>query len=346
MSRKRCLMIGAGGQAEEWIRKILPEFANRLEIVGLVDVSREALSTSGDFLGLVTDRRFTEIAAAFDGVGADLCIVSIPARFHREAVEHAAAHRVPILCEKPLAATWEDCVAIHHAVEQAGVKMEVVQNYRYSAAMLAMKEVLDSGKLGRINYLVARFLHDCREYDSWQRRHELPHAMLMDGAAHHLDMLRHLTGSDCQQIAALEWNPPWSNSKGEFCALCILRMANGIRASYEGNAVAAGEQNAWHQEAYRAECEAGSVTVGMDQVVRIHRHSGEGGVVSEEVPGAAQSHEGHAWIVAEFLDWLEDRRVPATTLDDNIRTAATIFGAIEASHSGKVVDVEAMLTCL
>jgi predicted dehydrogenase len=339
-------MIGAGGQAEEWIRRILPPFADRLEIVGLVDVSLEALSASGDYLGLAQARRFTEIAAAFDGVEADLCIVSIPARFHRAAVEHAAAHAVPILCEKPLAATWEDCVAIYHAVERASVKMAVVQNYRYNAAMLAIKEVLRSGQLGRLNYIVARFLDDCREYDSWQRRHELPHAMLMDGAAHHLDMLRNLTGSDCQHISALEWNPPWSSSKGEFCALCILGMANGIRASYEGNAVAAGEQNDWHREAYRAECEAGSVTVGLDQVVRIHRHTREGGVVSEEVPPSRLPREGHAYIVAEFLDWLDDLSVPATTLDDNMHSAAMIFGAIESAHSGQVVDVQAMLECV
>jgi predicted dehydrogenase len=339
-------MVGAGGQGEQWIRHVLPPFADRLEIVGLVDVSLEALSSSGDFLGLSERGRFTDMAEAFDAVEADLCIVSIPAKFHRAAVERASAHGVPILCEKPLAATWEDCVAIHRAVKQGGVKMEVVQNYRYNPPMLVMKDVLQSDKLGRVNYIVARFLDDCREYDSWQRRHELPHAMLMDGAAHHLDMLRNLADSDCDLIAALEWNPPWSSSRGEFCALSILRMVNGTRASYEGNAVAAGEQNAWHREAYRAECEAGSVTVGMDQVVRVHRHTRDGGLVSEEVTCTRRAHQGHAWIVSEFLDWLDDRGVPATTLDDNIRTAAAIFGAIEASHSGQVVDVQAMLTCV
>jgi predicted dehydrogenase len=340
-------MVGAGGQGEEWIRRILPPFAERLEIVGLVDVSLEALSASGDYLGLAAERQFTDMAAAFGAVEADLCIVSIPARFHRAAVEHAAAQGVAILCEKPLAATWEDCVAIQRAVTSAGVKMQVVQNYRYDASMQAMKQVLRSGQLGRINYIAARFLDDCREYDTWQRRHELPHAMLTDGAAHHLDMLRNLTGGDCQTISALEWNPPWSSSKGEFCALCILAMSNGIRASYEGNAVAAGKQNDWHREAYRAECEGGSVTVGIDQVVRIHRHTRQGGVVSEEVPRPHLPHEGHAYIVAEFLDWLDEpENVPATTLDDNMRSAAMIFGAIQSAHSGQVVDVQAMLECV
>ena len=97
--------------------------------------------------------------------------------------------------------------------------------------------------------------------------------MLMDGATHHFDMLRNLSGGDCAQMAALEWNPPWSSSKGEFCALCIMQMTNGARATYEGNATAAGEQNAWHHESYRTECEKGAVSVGADNIVRVHRHA-------------------------------------------------------------------------
>jgi predicted dehydrogenase len=341
--RKRCLMIGAGGMAASWIRGILPPFGDRLDVVGLVDVSESALATSGDFLGLDPARRFTDMQQAFDSVDADFCAVVIPARFHAEAAVLAAQRRVPILCEKPLSDSWAGCLEIYRAVSGAGVKMEVVQNYRYLAPMLAMKAVLDSGELGRINYVVARFGDDCREYDTWKRRHELPHAMLMDGAAHHFDMLRNLTGGDCVQMAALEWNPAWSSSTGEFDALCLMRMSNGTRATYEGNATAAGEQNSWRHESYRAECEEGSVTVGADQIVRRFRHSREKGLCVEEVPAPAPAHEAHRWIVSEFLDWLDGGPLPATNLDDNVRTAAMIFGAIEAARTGQSVDVEHML---
>jgi predicted dehydrogenase len=345
MSRKRCVMVGAGGHAEWWIRHVLPPFADRLEIVALVDVSREALSWAGDFLAVPEGARFARVGTAFDQVASDMCIIAIPARFHAEAATEAARHGVPILCEKPLADTWSACRDIYHAVQDANVKMEVVQNYRYNPPMLTMKRVLHSGELGRMNYVVSRFLDDCREYDSWKRRHELPHALLMDGAAHHLDMLRNLTGSDCERIAALEWNPAWSTSRGEFCALCVLQMANGTRASYEGNAVGAGGQNAWHRESYRVECEGGSVTVGMDQVVRIHRHTRAGGVVTAEVATPTFKYEGHAWVLNEFLDWLDGASAPATTLEDNMGTAAMIFGAIDSAHSGQMVDVRAMLQC-
>ena len=88
--RKRCLMIGAGGHAAGWIRDLLPQFSDRVEIVGLVDVSESALTHSGDFLGLSPSRRFTDVGLAFDEVEADLCVVSIPAAFHKPAVLAAA----------------------------------------------------------------------------------------------------------------------------------------------------------------------------------------------------------------------------------------------------------------
>jgi len=336
-------MIGAGGMAANWIRQILPSFRDRLEIVGLVDVSLAALEAAGDFLELDQARRFTDMRTAFDAVDADLCVVVVPARFHAEAFARAAEHGVPILCEKPLADTWADCRAIYRAVREADVRMQVVQNYRYYEPTRTLKAVLESGDLGRVNYIVARFADDCRDYDTWRRRHELPHAMLMDGAAHHFDMLRNLSGADCARITALEWNPPWSSSKGEFCALCVMHMSNDTRATYEGSATAAGEQNPWRQESYRVECEDGAVSVGLDKIVRIHRHRRGPGLVTEEVPAVALPREGHGWIVAEFLDWLDGGPAPATRLDDNMRSAAMIFGAIESARTGQTVDVQGMV---
>jgi predicted dehydrogenase len=336
-------MIGAGGMAENWIRRILPPVSDRLEVVGLVDVSDAALAASGEFLGLDPRHCFNEVGTAFDSVEADCSVVVIPARFHAQAAIESARHGVPILCEKPLADTWSACADIYRAIRESGVRMEVVQNYRYLAPMLAIKAKLASGELGRLNYVVARFGDDCRAYNSWQRRHEIPHAMLMDGAAHHFDMLRNLTGADCARMTALEWNPDWSTSQGEFNALCLMQMTNNARATYEGNATAAGEQHPWRYEYYRAECENGSVTVGNDQVVRTHRNTRGAGVTTEDVCAPPPEREGHAWIISEFLDWLEGGPTPATTLDDNVRTAAMIFAAIESASTGQTVDVEAML---
>src|SRR6478752_5700080 len=109
MAKHRCLMIGGGGMARSWLGRFFPNFAERMEIVGLVDVSEQILQTAGDQLGLPANRRFTAMAEAFATVEADFCTVVIPPAFHEEAVLHAAQRRMPILSEKPIADSWDAC---------------------------------------------------------------------------------------------------------------------------------------------------------------------------------------------------------------------------------------------
>jgi len=343
--RKRCLMIGAGGMAGNWLRRFFAPFGDRMVVAGVVDVDPKILESARADLGLTASQCFTDMAKAFAEVEADFCGIAIPPAYHRDAVLHAVRRGLPILSEKPIADTWESTLTIYRAVTAAGLKMQVIQNYRYEAPMLTMRQVLRDGELGQTNYIVGRFAADYREYLSWGKafRHEIPHALLVEGAVHHFDMLRNLSGSDCVKLAGWEWNPPWSSSKGEFNNLYQARMANGIHASYEGSGTAAGEQNTWHEEYYRAECERGAISVGRDRVVRIHRFRKGGGLVTEEVPAPKPRYEGHVWLVDEFLTWLDGGPAPDTVLADNIKTAAMLFAAIEASRTESVVDVEAMV---
>lgn len=342
--KKRCLMIGAGGMAGAWIRRFYPRFNDRHEIVGLVDINEAALNDAGDFLGLPAGQRFTDMRAAFDAVEADYCTIVIPPACHRDAVLLAAEKRMDILSEKPIADTWEASLDIYRAVKQAGVRMLVIQNYRYSPRMLTMRQALREGRAGRINYIMGRFAADYRAYGAWGAfRHEIPHSLLVEGAVHHFDMMRNLSGADCKTIAGWEWNRPWGSFKGECCAMYVMDMTSGVKASYEGSGLGAAHQNGWHQEYYRAECEDGAVVVGRDGVTRIYRHTVGQGMTMAEIPTVQPEYDGHQWLIHEFLTWLDGGPVPDTALDDNLKSVAIVFGAIEASRTNAAVDVAAMV---
>ncbi len=341
---KRCLMIGAGGFAGSWIRGFLQGFEDRMEIVGLVDINLEALNGSGDFLGLPDERRFTDMGEAFSSVESDFCIIVIPPSAHKEAVMHAVQNKIDILSEKPIADSWNDCVEIFRAVKGSGIKMTVIQNYRYNPVMLTMRQVLRDGSLGRTNYIMGRFAADYRKYGSWGAfRHEIEHSLLIEGAVHHFDMLRNLSGGDPVSIAGWEWNPEWSSFKGDCCNLYLVDMSNGIKASYEGSCTAAGAQNSWHHEYYRAECENGAVAVGRDGIVRIYEFAAGKGLKVAEVPNIRPEFEGHRWIINEFLNWLDGGSVPDTVVDDNIKSVAMVFAAIEASRKNSKIDIKEMI---
>lgn len=87
----------------------------------------------------------------------DICT---PNDTHAEIAIAAAAAGKMILCEKPLARTLEEAKSMVEAIEKAGVKNTVWYNYRRVPAVTLAKQIVDSGKLGRIFHYRANFLQD------------------------------------------------------------------------------------------------------------------------------------------------------------------------------------------
>lgn len=341
---KRAILVGAGGWARfKWVNDVLPAFKDRITVAGLVDVAEEPLAASGDLLDVAPERRFTDMAAAFASVEADFCVISVPPVHHREAAVLAASRGLDILCEKPIADSIEDVRAIHDAVEEHTVKMAITQNYRFEPPTMAVRNVLRSGELGRLNYIVARYAHDYREAGSWRvdHVHERDFPLLVEGSVHHFDMLRNLSGANCDRITGFGWNPEWSSFKGVCVCLLAMQMENGVRAFYEANSLEAGQLNPWFHEAYRAECERGAISVDRNQVVRIQRRAKDGTETVEEVPHADVALTGHHALVTGFLSWMDGGPALETQLSDNVHSVAMLFaaiGAISDDQTKRVAD--------
>ncbi|AUD06200.1 Gfo/Idh/MocA family protein [Spirosoma pollinicola] len=95
---------------------------------------------------------------ARDDVDAiDICT---PNDSHAEIAIAAAEAGKMILCEKPLARTVAEAQKMVDAVEKARVKNTVWYNYRRVPAVTLAKQIVDSGKLGKIFHYRANFLQD------------------------------------------------------------------------------------------------------------------------------------------------------------------------------------------
>jgi predicted dehydrogenase len=344
-------MIGAGGMAGRWVREFWTPFRDRMAFTGLVDIDPGALQTTGDWLGLPASARFTSVHDAFAAVEADFCCIATPPAFHQEAVELACAREMHILSEKPVADTVEACAAISNAVRDAGVKMMITQNYRYTPRIMTLKAAV--AELGGVNYVVARYASDYRVRGAWGAvfRHTMAHSLLIEGGIHHFDQIRNLSGANCKTIAGWDWNPGQVQSQGENwrggasfdgepCGLFVMRMDNGSFASYEGNNLSSGKTNSWHSEYYRVECDGGAAVLDRDHTVRIEERSGSGTLQVREVSPVPPAWVGHLAMPAQFLDWLDGGPAPPTTLDDNLQSTAMLFASVRASESGETVDVQ------
>lgn len=87
----------------------------------------------------------------------DICT---PNDTHAEIAIAAAKAGKMILCEKPLARNMEESQAMVDAIEAAGVPNTVWYNYRRIPAVTLAKQIIDSGKLGKIYHYRANFLQD------------------------------------------------------------------------------------------------------------------------------------------------------------------------------------------
>jgi predicted dehydrogenase len=340
---KTALLLGAGGWSREhWIDIVLPDFKNKVQVIGLVDNVDSSLKESGDILEIDPENRFNNLDKAFLKVRADFSINVLPPECHKEALILAAKQGMDILSEKPIADRHDDVLAIYNAVKNSSVKMAVTQNYRFEPPTLTFRDVLRSGELGRIDYIIARYASDYRKPGSWDvgDAHNMDDPLLLEGSIHHVDMIRNFSGANCNKVTGFGWNPAWSSFKGNATGMYLFEMENGIRAAYEGNSLESGQINRWHQEYYRAECEKGSLVVNREKAVRIYRSDDKGRQITEEIPQIQAPPTGHHVIMNDFLQWLDGGDPVETSLDDNIFSSAMIFAALDAGRDGNARNVQ------
>lgn len=324
-----------------WCRQVLPPLisAGRIEPAAAVDINTNVLENAQRYLGLDAGRCFSSMKEAFDKVRAEFAVVVVPPAFHEQVVDFALAHDMDVLSEKPIADTMEASVRVLKKVQAAGKRMGVTMSHRFDADKVTFRQVLESGRLGRLDYVVARFTCANRKYGSWGSiRHDMPDPLLIEGAVHHLDILRSFAQADCAIVYARTWNPPWGEFAGDSCALVTMDMLSGVKCFYEGAKTTAAALNCWSEEYFRAECEFGTLILDRRRI-HLLRAASE----PEEVPLATRPSWMNAWLAEQFIDWLDGGPPMVTRVEENIQASALVFAAIESSRRGQPIEVQEYL---
>jgi predicted dehydrogenase len=115
----------------------------------------KAFADNWGYESVETDWR--KLIARKDIDAVDICT---PNNLHKEIAIAAAQAGKTILCEKPLALNAAEGAEMVAAVEKAAVPNIVWYNYRRVPAVTFAKQLVDSGKLGRIFHYRANFLQD------------------------------------------------------------------------------------------------------------------------------------------------------------------------------------------
>lgn len=165
-----------------------------------------------------------------DSNGFDVLSVCSPNGLHAEHSILALNAGVHVLCEKPMALTVADCGRMIQAAEKNNRRLFAIKQNRYNPPVAAVKQLIDEGKLGKINSIqLSCFWNRNEAYyaNSWKGTKDLDGGTLYTQFSHFVDLLYWMVG-DVEEVQAMMGNYEHTNSiEFEDTGVVILRFANG-----------------------------------------------------------------------------------------------------------------------
>ena len=351
IKKQKVLHVGLGVFGKRWCTEFLASNIadGTVDVAGIVDIDTDALAYGQKMLGLPDNRCYTNAAQAFAETDADWCSVVVQPRDHEGIIDLALARGMDILCEKPIADEWEACLRIADKVRRAGVKMAVTMSHRFDQDKTTLRQLIRSGRLGRINTISCRFAADMRQYMGWSAafRHRMQHPLLLEGAVHHLDFMADFADSPCASVYAQTWKPDWAAYEGDTDAIVTLVFENGVRAVYEGSVSNAVGLNTFYKEYVRVEGEFATAILSHREIELIAREDkwkqehreGQG----ERIPLLERDKWINHWLIEQFCRWREGGPAMDTEVSRQLGSTAILFGAIESQRTGRAVRLSDLL---
>jgi myo-inositol 2-dehydrogenase / D-chiro-inositol 1-dehydrogenase len=286
--------------------------------------------------------RAEELAARFPGVrvhddpldliaddGVDAVLLASPGFVHTEQLLACVKAGKYTLCEKPLTMDADSSMQVLEAERASGRPLiQVGFMRRFDPEYAAMKDLLDSGELGRL--LLVHNVHRNKDVpDSF--RSEM---IVRDSLVHEVDVCRWLFGEEIVEITV---HSPLSTSRAAEGVvdpqIAVFRMAGGGMATTEVFVKCA--------VGYEVRCEAtaelGNATVGLGAGVFVRSENRWGGAVPDDFRlrfAAAYDREVQAWVDASRRG-----EVSGPTAWDGYASTVVCEAGMESLRTGQPVKV-------
>jgi predicted dehydrogenase len=330
---QRIVFVGCGSISNAWLKPMqqMPE----LQVVGLVDIRREAAEQQAKQYGLEQVPIGTDLASMLEQTHPDAVFdCTIPAA-HVEVTLTALAHGCHVFGEKPMADTMANAHRMVQAAQKAGRIYAVIQNARYGAGIRRLRQYLQSGAIGRVTTVHHDSFGD-PHFGGFRERME--HPLILDMAIHPFDQARFITGGDAQAALCKEWNPAGSWYDHAASAVVCFEMTGDIVFSYRASWCAKGLGGS----SWRVIGENGTVIWDGGDSLRCQIEDKVGAPkVDVEVPAydVGSKVGGHAGLLHDFNLAMQTGEPPETTCTDNIKSLAMVHAAIAAAERGQWVKV-------
>ena len=200
------------------------------------DIIRTLSTAFGNFLTYASEYQvpcFTDYKEMAEKIQTDAVILNLPHWLHCEAVVFFLEHGLHVLVEKPMANTVAECDKMINASVKSQKKLAVGHVQRFFLANRRVKEIVQSGELGRlcmfeehrsINYFAP-------ERPAWfLDKNKAGGGIVMNYGAHALDTLYYIVGEEACEICSSYGNLK-NNEEIEGHMQFFLKFPSGLSMS-------------------------------------------------------------------------------------------------------------------
>ncbi|WP_404926791.1 Gfo/Idh/MocA family protein [Mesorhizobium sp. ORM16] len=314
-------------------------------IVAICDRDPERLRIVGDQFGVA--QRYNDAAELFTAETLDFVDIATTVGSHRPLVEMAAAHGVPVICQKPFAPTLGDAKAMVAACAKAGVPLMVHENFRWQSPIQAVRALLDKGEIGtpffgRISFRSGYDVFSGQPYLATGKRF-----IIEDLGIHILDIARFLLG-DVTSLTArtTRINPAIA---GEDVATMLMDHAGGATSVVDCSYATKLATEPFPETLIELDGVDGTIRLAQGYRLTVTGKSGTrvSDVSPPLLPWASRPwhniQESVLAIQRHWVDCLVGGKEPATSGADNLKTFALVEAAYAGAASREPVQIEALL---
>ena len=206
------------------------------ELTAVCDVDEERARAASRTYGLA--RVYRDAEAMFDAERPDFVDVITGPASHFEICRLAADRGIQVICQKPLAPTYGEAVALVEMARRAGIRLMAHDNFRFQPWHRELRKLCDAGTIGTMHAIACR----TRTGDGWGADaylarqpyfRTMPQLLIFETGVHIIDVFRYLGGEIRRVFARLRRLN--QEIAGEDCGLLLFDFHSGATGLWDAN---------------------------------------------------------------------------------------------------------------
>lgn len=228
----KVVLIGTGIRGTTfWGKRLVEQYSDMLEFVGLCDHNPGRLAYAKTFIG-VSCPTFSDFEEMMQQTKPDLVIVTTRDTNHHEFIIKGLEMGADVLTEKPMTTDAIKCQAILDAEKKSTKNLIVGFNYRWSPYATKIKELLANSAIGKLTsvdfHWYLNTYHGASYFRRWHGEMEQSGSLWVHKATHHFDLLNWWINSEPNEVFAygdLEFYGKKGPFQGTNCRTCQHKTA-------------------------------------------------------------------------------------------------------------------------